>query len=84
MSFVTVLFAPVCKVLKNIETNYRLVIETKLQGENISLTTSVWGEGTVGENNTNHVIKYFPQKTTGIGRGSGQVRRRWGGGGEGG
>ena len=35
------------------------------------LTTSAWGEGTEGQNYTNHVIKYFPRKTTGIGRGKG-------------
>ena len=50
------------------------------KGKIFQLTTSVCGEGTVGENNTNHVIKYFPWKTTGIGRGSGQVGSRWGGG----
>ena len=34
-------------------------------------TTSAWGRGTEAKNNSNHVIKYFPQKTTEIGRGEG-------------
>ena len=36
MSLVNVLFDPVSNIFKNIETNYGLVSETKLQGENIS------------------------------------------------
>ena len=36
LSFVTVSFAPVSNVFKNIETNYGLVIEINVQGEEIS------------------------------------------------
>ena len=74
LSFVTVLFAPVSNVFKNIETNYGLVIETKVQGETISINKCV-GEGDRAQrrkNNTNHVIKYFPGKPMGIGRGRGR------------
>ena len=56
-------------------------MKQKCKEKIFQLTTSAWGEGTVGRNNTNHVIKYFPRKTTGIGRGRG--RGRWGGGGGG-
>ena len=46
------------------------------------LTTCFWalkyGGMGQGQNNTNHVIKYFPLKTTGIGRGGGRGK---GGGG---
>ena len=34
-------------------------------------TTSAWGRGTEAKNNSNHVIKYFPRKTTRIGTGEG-------------
>ena len=44
LSFVTVLFAPVSNVFKNIETNYGLVIETKVQGEEISTNNQRVGE----------------------------------------
>ena len=45
LSFVTVLFAPVSNVFKNIETNYGLVIETKVQGEKISVNKQRVGGG---------------------------------------
>ena len=34
------------------------------------------GGGQRQKNNTNHVIKYFPWKTTGIGRGEGGVAKK--------
>ena len=77
MSLVNVLFDPVSNIFKNIETNWELVIETKVQGKMISTNNKRVGGGDSGGNNTNHVIKYFPRKTTGIGRGWG---RRWEGG----
>ena len=49
LSFVTVLFAPVSNVFKNIETNYGLVIETKVQGEKIATNNKCVGEGYRGE-----------------------------------
>ena len=57
-----------------------LLLKQKCKERRFQLTTSAWGEGTEGRNNTNHVIKYFPRKTTGIGRGGG----RGGGKGKGG
>ena len=38
----------------------------------ISTNNKRVGGGDSGGNNTNHVIKYFPRKTTGIGRGVGK------------
>ena len=72
MSLVNVLFDPVSNIFKNIETNWELVIETKVQGKTISTNNQRVGGGDSGGNNTNHVIKYFPRKTAGIGRGRGR------------
>ena len=47
LSFVTASFAPVSNVFKNIERNYGLVIETKVQGEEISTNNQRVGGGEV-------------------------------------
>ena len=75
MSLVNVLFDPVSNIFKNIETNWELVIETKVQGKMISTNNKRVGGGDSGGNNTNHVIKYFPRKTAGIGRGRGELSK---------
>ena len=49
LSLVTVSFAPVSNVFKNIETNYGLVIETKVQGEEISTNNQRVGGGDRGK-----------------------------------
>ena len=64
-------------VFKNIQTNYGLVIETKVQGENISTNNQRVGGGERRKNNTNHVIKYFPRKTMGIGGGGGEAKKQY-------
>ena len=69
MIFVTVLFAQVSNVFKKIETNYGLVIETKVHGENISTNNVRGGGGQRRKKLANHVIKSFPRKTMRMGRG---------------
>ena len=49
LSFVTVSFAPVSNVFKNIETNYGLAIEKKVKGKEISTNNQRVGGGDRGK-----------------------------------
>ena len=49
MSLVNVLFDPVSNIFKNIETNWELVIETKVQGKTISTNNQRVGGGDRGK-----------------------------------
>ena len=48
-----------------------LLLKQKCKEKIFEQTTSAWGRGTEAKNNSNRVIKYFPRKTTEIGRGEG-------------
>ena len=51
-----------------------LLLKQKCKEKIFEQTTSAWGRGTEAKNNSNHVIKYFPRKTTEVGRGWGERR----------
>ena len=51
-----------------------MLFKQKCKEKIFEQTTSAWERGTEAKNNPNHVIKYFPRKTTEIGRGEGERR----------